>query len=333
MIDNNLHTKIEQFVETLTILKKHYKWSMGDLSLRFVALIYTLNNKVFHKEEYDEIVRYIKNNSKWFSYYRGHQKVSTAALLITKFAEPQQAFTNLLEYEQKLKAGGFKNSPYLSIAAYALLLTCASKNVDERVQKAMELYTEMKKNHFWLTSSDDYPIAVLLAESDKQKDLLISEIENNYDMLHKEGFSRSNGLQFLSHLLTFVPIDAHKKAQQTRHIYDQLKREKLRVSSQYYGILGYLSLLGEFSEQAIGEVIEVVGYLRSSKGFKWAGKDINLLVATALVANGHIEKLSHSNKLLETSIGISIEAMIAAQTAVIIAASTAATAGAATAGN
>lgn len=96
-------------------------------------MIYALKNKTFDKNEFDETVKYIKKNSKWFSNYRGHQLYSTAALLLTKFSEPQQAFNDLLEYEEKMKAAGFKKSPYLSIAAYALLLTCVPGDVDGRI--------------------------------------------------------------------------------------------------------------------------------------------------------------------------------------------------------
>lgn len=323
-MENNLQTKTDMFIETFSTLKKTYKWSIGDLSLRFIALLYILSNKTFDKDEFNEMTKYIKKNSKWFSYYRGHQMYTTAALLITKFSDPQQAFTNLLEYEEKMKDGGFKKISYLSIASYALLLTCAPKDINGRIQKAMELYKEMKRNHYWFTGSDDYPLAVLLSERDEKISILVSEIENNYDMLHRAGFSRSNGLQFLSHLLTFIPETAQTKVQQTKRIYDQLKQERLHVSSTYYGILGYLSLLGEFSGQAVEEVIEVARYLKSNKNFKWVYKDMNVLAATALVANQYVEKLNQRNELLKTGIGISIETMIAAQTAALIAATTAA---------
>ena len=157
-------------------------------------------------------------------------------------------------------------------------------------------------------------------------------MEKNYELLHQKGFSRSNGLQFLSHILTFVQGDAQAKTQQIRDIYDRLKKEKFHVSSTYYGILGYLSLLGEHSNQAVDETIEVVRYLKTQKGFKWVDKNMNVLTATALVSSQYIEKFKENNELLETGIGISIETMIAAQTAALVA-SVSATTVAASAGS
>ncbi|WHH58505.1 DUF4003 family protein [Petroclostridium sp. X23] len=325
-MDEQLKIKVKLLIETFDTFKKQYRWSIGDLSLRFITLVYVLSNKNFDKNEFDEMVKYIKKNSKRFSYYRGHQMFSTAALLIAKFDNPRQSFDDLLSYEEKMKDVGFKNSPYLSIASYALLLTCSAEDIQHRVRKAVELYKKMKENHFWLTGADDYPIAVLLSETDEKSDMLMYEIESNFDMLNREGFRKSNGLQFLSHLLTFLPGTAQTKAQRTRRIYDRLKQEKLHVSSTYYGILGHLSLLGEMSEEAVEQVIEVVRDLKSDKNFKWVNKDMNVLAATALVANQYIEKHSQGNELLEAGIGISIEAMIAAQTAALIAATSAATA-------
>lgn len=330
-MENNLQGKVDKFLENFSTIKDGYKWSIQDLSLRFIALVYSLSDKTFDKEEFDTMTKYIKKNSKLFSHYRGHQKYSTAALLVTKFDNPEEAFDSLLEYDEKMKDMGFKNSPYLSIASYALLLTSSKEDVDNRINRAMEIYKEMKSNHFWLTSTDDYPVSILLSQSDEDKDKLISNIEENYKMLHNEGLSRGNGMQFLSHLLTFVPGSSNIKAHKVKGIYDSLKEEKLKVSSTYYGVLGYLSLLGEFSNQATLEVIEVVKYLKSKKNFKWVNKDMNILIATALVTNEYMDKLTQGNELIETGIGISIETMIAAQTAALIAAMSASTAASASA--
>lgn len=333
-MESDLQTKVDLYIETLVILKKEYKWSIGDLTLRFIALVYILSNKTFDKYQFDEMVKYIKKNSKWYSNYRGHQMYSTAALLITKFDDPQKAFTDQLEYEKKMKDEGFKNSSYLSIASYTLLLTCTPESIDSRIHKAIEIYKEMKKNHFWLTTSDDYPVAVLLAESDKKIDILISDMESNYEMLNKEGLKKSNGLQFLSHLLTFIPEAANTKAQRVKWIYDKLKSEKLRVSSTYYGTLGYIALIGEFSKQATEDVIDTVSYLKSNKNFKWINKEMNILVATAIVTNQYIEDISKKNNVIEAGINISIESIIAAQTAALIATtSAAASSSAASSGN
>lgn len=328
-MENSLQARVDFFVDTFSTLKRQYRWSAGDLTLRFIALTYAMNNKKFEKDEFDNTVKFIKKNAKWFSSYSGHQKFSTAALLVTKFDDPTQAFSYILECEDKMKAEGFKSTSNLSIASYAMLLTCEQEDLDNRVKRAMELYKEMKKKHFWLTGSDDYPIAVLLSESKEKIETLVAEMEDNYGILHREKFSKSNGLQFLSHLLTFIPGTSQAKAQKARHIYECLKQKKLKVSSTYYGILGFLTLLGEYSEQAVEEVSEVVEYLKSKKDFKWIYKEMNILSAAALVSNQYLEKMSLSNELIETGIGISIEAMIAAQTAAMIAATSAATSAAA----
>jgi len=325
-MEGALKIKADGFIETFEKLKKQYRWSVGDLTLRFIALLYILGNKIFYENELNDMVEFIKKNSRLFSNYRGHQMFSTAAMLITRFDHPQQAFQKLLEYEEKLKAGEFKTGPYLSIASYALMLTCSGESVNTRVNKSMDLYKEMRKKHFWLTGRDDYPIAVLLSASDERVDTLLAEIENNYNMLREEGFMRSNGLQFLSHLLTFIPGSAQIKAHHTRDIYNRLKQERLHVSSAYYGVLGYLSILGSYGERAAEEVIEVVRYLKSQKSFRWVQKDMNVLSATALVANKYMDSLNQHDELLKAGIGISIETMIAAQTAALIAAASAAAA-------
>jgi len=95
----------------------------------------------------------------------------------------------------------------------------------------------------------------------------------------------------------------------------------------YYGAIGLLVLLGQDCNKALTDLVEMVDYLKANKAFKWYYKEINVLMISALVGSEYVEELKQKN-LGTTSIGIAIEALIAAQTAAMIASVTAATAAA-----
>lgn len=323
----SLKRKADVMCDVYSQLYKKYKWKANDVALRFAACVYSQSDKKFQIEQYDRLIKHIKKNTGLFSYFRATLLYSTAAQLICQFDQPEQAFLDLLGCDQILKENGFKATSYRGIAAYALLLTCSEEVTEPRVRKALAIYKRMKDKHYWLTTTDDYGIAVLLAAEKEDQDNLIARIEANYQRLNQEGFGKSNGLQFLSHLLTFSPEPATELARRAKEVADFLKANKLKVSSMYYGAIGLLVLLGQDCNKALTDLVEMVDYLKANKAFKWYYKEINVLMISALVGSEYVEELKQKN-LGTTSIGIAIEALIAAQTAAMIASVTAATAAA-----
>jgi len=325
---DTLKYKIDKMDNIYDIVHKQYRWSVDELSFRFVSFLIALSDKEFNLEQYNDMIKFIKKKSGVFSYHRGTLMHPTAALMLTKYEKPQEAFLMLLENEKIMKEEGFKTSPYLGIAAHALLLTCPPELARERAQKSMEIYKIMKKNHFWLTGSDDYPVAVLLA-GEENTEHMMSEMEVVYENLHRDGFTRSNGLQFLSHLLAFSDGAVSEKITKCKEIYDFFKGKGLRISPTYYGIIGFIALLGKQSTEALNEVLEAYNYLKSASNFKKSYRDMNLLIISALVSNEYVRG-SKQSSITETGINVSIQAAIEAQTAALIAATSAVTIAAST---
>lgn len=322
---DSLRSKADTMVEVYGQLRKKFFWRANDVSLRFAGCIYSLTGKTFDLERYDNLLAQIKKQTGYFSYFRSTLLYPIAAQLVCQFEHPEQAFSDLLDYDRLLKANGFKGTAHRGIAAYALLLTCPPGEIDTRINRAREIYQRMKENHFWLTSSDDYGVAVLLAAEKDDLHSLVQRMEENYEHLRREGFRRSNGLQLLSHLLTFSPEPAEVMAGRCREIADFLKARKLGLSSMYYGGIGLLALLGKNSDDALADLVDMVGYLKEKKEFKFYYREMNVLMVSALVGTEYTEE-KKQGQLGTTSIGIAVEALIAAQAAAIIAATSAAAA-------
>jgi hypothetical protein len=323
--------KLDMLVDLFEQVSVKYKWEQS-LTNHFTALTYTINKKDFDKEKIEILREHMKKTTGIFSYYRGTSKILLSSLLACQYDNPEQEFNKMLDYDKRMKDAGFKNSMYLPIANYALLATCTEECVSTRINKAIEIYKEMKKNHPWLTSGDDYPLAILLADSDKPVNNIIENMEECYNLLNENGFGKNNGLQFLSHILGFRQEENKVKVLRCKEIFDRLKENKMKVYSGGYAVIGFLSILGEDGYRAVEQVIEIVNTLKSTKKYKWLGKETHLFTAAALVSDVYIENMKNQKELIQTSIGISIEALIAAQTAATIAAASgaAASAGAAT---
>ncbi|WBW96367.1 DUF4003 family protein [Oceanirhabdus sp. W0125-5] len=322
---SELKNKADHMLELYMKISKDYKWE-NNLSLHFAALTYLIKNKQFDKEKIEDLKKVIKDNTGLFSNYRGNTMFILSMLLCSEFDEPKEKFIKMMNFDKKLNNEGFKNNMYLPIANYALLLTCEENLIDSRIKKSYEIYGEMKKNHPWLTGGDDYPLCVVLAGSDKPLDTNIKDIEECYKFLNEEGFYKGNSLQFLSHILSFGEEYNRSKAARCLEIYKTLKENKLRIDSNYYAALGLVTLISKDNNEAVQDLIDLAQYLNKLKKYKWLGKGMNVLIASAIVCKEYIEDKMNQNDLISTTLGISIETLIAAQTAATIAAVTASTA-------
>jgi len=324
-MEDRLKLKLDKMISLYEYLRKEYKWN-DDFMLRFTAFIYTVHDRAFDREQFDEMIEHMKTASARFSHYRSDQAFSIAALLINKYDNPKEAFNKQLKIEERLRTSGFKKSSYLCIASYALMLTAKEEDWNERIERAAEIYKGMKKDHFWLTGVDDYPVVILLAASPESSKNITNNMEECFNKLHEAGFSKSNGLQFLSQILTFVPKPTEDKIKACKDVFHYLKDNKVKIYYSYYGVIGFLEVLGDETMKAAEEVVEVYEYLRANKDFRWLGNDMNVLMATSLVCNEYVQNKVEEQALEEGLIATSIETLIAAQTAAIIAATTAATA-------
>lgn len=322
--------KLDRLIELFQQVSMEYKWEQS-LTNHFTALTYTLNNKNFDKEKIENVRNHMKKTTGIFSYYRGTSKIILSSLLACQYDNPSQEFDKMLNYDKRMKEAGFKNSMYLPIANYSLLTTCTEEWIDTRINKAIEIYKEMKNNHPWLTSGDDYPLAILLADSDMSVNNIIENMEECYKLLNENGFWKNNGLQFLSHILGFRQEENKIKVLRCKEIFDRLKENNIKVYSSGYAVIGFLAILGEDGYGAVEQVIEIVRTLQSTKKYKWLTKETHLFTAAALVSDVYIENMKHQKEIIQTSIGISIEALIAAQTAATIAAASGAAAAGASA--
>lgn len=326
-MDELIKNKVEFLLKTHEEIKKDYRWET-DLVRQFAALAYCIKYKTFYKDAFDKLEKYIKNKTGMFSYYRSYHLFITCSQLITEYDNPEAAFDDLIQIEDMLKKHGFKNSNYTSFAAFNIMKTSEKCDWNNRAAKSYDIFKAMKDNHFWLTSADDYPVAALMSASEDSVSELSAYMEKCYTLLNNEGFSKGNGLQFLSHILTINHVSIEDKIKGCVRISNYLKENKIKLYSNSYSVIGIISLFGEYSIEAANELIEVYNYLKTQKSFKWSGKDMNVMFASALISEKYALKAKEQG-ILGTTISTSIEALIAAQmaaTAAAIAGASAATA-------
>ncbi|MDL4843056.1 DUF4003 family protein [Aquibacillus rhizosphaerae] len=311
-----VQAKLDQYKQTYAQLKKELKWRVSDNRiLMMISALYVVNNRRFEFNQFNDVSEYIKRNVGMFSTLKSQQRYTTAAMLDVRYQNPTEKFQEMIMLYEQLVDSKFKRGSFTYIAALVLLGNGEeSSNRQNQIEKALAIYKGMKQEHVFLTTQNDYPLAVLLSQLDGSVEDLMIRVEKYYNELSQLSFTKGNDLQFLSHILS---IDSNAEAkvliERCENIYGELKRQGIKPKAANYPQIGMLSLL-EDSRAEVSLVVKTVDQLNQDKTFKWH-KEINFMMAVNLVIS---EKLTN-NELLETGLYTTIETIIQAQQATMIA--------------
>ncbi|MBH9966957.1 DUF4003 family protein [Rossellomorea oryzaecorticis] len=304
--------KIETYKDVYADAKKKLSWKVTDQrSVMLIASLYVTENYEFDGDRLEAMADFIKKEVGFFTTLQSHQRYLFAAMLITRFQDPETAFQSFISTYKALVDEGFSMGAYTYISAMVLI---SADNTDgETSSRAMGVYKKMRKKHFFLTGQSDYPLAMLLAQRTKDTDLLIDHIEYFYDKLNLSGFNKGNDLQTMSHILSLVKdADPDELVTRCTEIFDCLKEEGIRPKSMFYPQVAMLAFLKNGKDQ-ISEVKEIRESLNEK--IRWQ-KDMNFMMAVNL----HLSNQIDNSSLLQMNLSTTIEALIQAQQSATIAA-------------
>jgi len=357
-VNEALKQKLDLYVDYYKTLKSKYKRKIYSMDVVYAACMFAAEDREPNLRGIAEMFEYIRNNAGIFSCYRSILRFSTAVLINAKFnTELEKSFNLLLRYEKKLREAGLKKGCLLGIASQALLLSCPEDFLDEHVDRVIRIYRKMKINNMRSVSKKDYPLAVLLATEEDETDLLVNRIENIFNMLHKKGFKKTEGLRFLSYILSLHREELETVTGKCRELYVGLKRNGIKIRPSNYATLGILTLIHADTDtdtdtdvtdtdtdnntfpgmdmeiytdmhtwKVVFDVLDSIEYMRRYNYFKWCGKDIGILVLSTLINSVYINKKTNQSNIKAATAGIPAYSLIAAQKAALIAILTVATA-------
>ncbi|QOR67783.1 DUF4003 domain-containing protein [Cytobacillus suaedae] len=310
------HQKLQLYKNIYSQLRDKLHWKVGDQRTLFmVASMYAINGRSFDINRFMELSDYIKAQVGLFSTLKSSTRFAVAAMLDLPYEQPKEKFQEFIELYEKLVSDGFSRSVFTYIAALVMLTQDElNSNQEDSIKRIMQVYNGMKSNHFFLTSSNDYPLAVLLSNQPGSIEELMNRVESFYEQLNKNEFRRGNDLQFLSHILALnhgVPQD--KLIERCTSLADGFKTSWLSPKGQHYPSIGLLSLL-EDGLNAYELALELAKDLTNEKHFKWH-KDLNLTIAIHLVMSNYVE----DSLSLETGLYTTMETIIQAQQAAMVA--------------
>ncbi|MGL5351906.1 MAG: DUF4003 family protein [Clostridium sp.] len=289
------------------------------------ALTLTMKNVEIDVLKVNNARRIIKDNTSVFSNFRGYNLLTTAVNL-SLFDNPTEAFNEILDIYGKLK-NEFYQSTYLVLVAHYLYINKNVMTIDEAIRKTRYAYDKMKKNHFFLTSSDDVMASAMIAMNSNDLEKTFEESEECYKILNNRGFFKGNNLQALSNILCFAEGTPEEKCNKVILFDKELRNINMTLKGYALPILGIAILVTDNYKELAVAIKETDMELKKHSGFGalTLGYTTRSMISAALTCSSYLDASSEiNNTFTETTKNAVINIIIAMQIAASAAAAGAA---------
>ena len=323
-MNQELQRRCELFVDNKNVLDKKFVWDSA-MIMPVCAMLHADLDKKVDVERLTECKTLLKKKVDVFSNFRSYAEL----VLISKMSfsdNPEGYLEQVIQTYNMIKKCKMSSSVYTVLAAMVVVDNVDDVQRESVIEKAAVIYAQMKKDHPFLTSTEDVSFAILMAMSDMPEEKMMSEMENCYKIL-KAKFSSANAVQSLSHILAMSEQETVVKCDEVLKLNSRLKEKKKSFDSNAISVLGGLNMIDTDKEKLVAEIIEVDEFLKTQKGFGfWGiGEKQRLLFAASLVMNqyGSGENSAQVTVISSTITAIIVQytAMLAAVTAATVASS------------
>jgi len=309
----SLRKECEQFIINKETFKSVFKWD-EDRIISACTLTLKSNNITEDIQNIMEAKEIVERETGVFSNFRGNVKIPLVINLAGNFPSNSK-MTKIKNNYEKLRKH-FSRTEYMVLVSMILADMISEAQVDDYAARGKKIYEMMKREHPFLTSSEDSVFAVLMAFSEKDNLQLIDDMERCYDIL-KKSFSDSNSVQALSHVLSLASGTPAEKCERVLKLYQGLVSAGKKYGKNYeLPVLGAVSILPIDIKDAVRDIVEVDEFLSEKKGYGFFGMDkkTRLMHAAMIVSSDY----SKDNDVSTAAITGTM-AMLAAQQAAMCA--------------
>lgn len=259
-----LLTLCERFIACRDTAKQAFKWD-SSMTYPICANIFLARGDMPDVQTLQRCKAILKEQTGIFSNFRGHLRPALASLLAVS-ERPEEKMA-LAKENYDLLRQDFFGSEYLALVAFLLTEFSSRERVEEKAGRGREIYNRMRKEHPFLTSSEDSVFAVLMAFSDKTDDDLIYDMEGCYTAL-KARFSIGNEVQTVSHILALTNGNPDEKAGRVIDLYNALRDAGVKYGRYYeLSTLAALSVTGVGIPELVQDIQEANDFLKTQKGY------------------------------------------------------------------
>ncbi len=311
--------RCELLMENRSRIKSVFFWESGLIHLA-CAGIYGAKDLQVDTRRLEECKGLLKNRVSVFSNFRGNIRPAVASMMATS-ENMETALEDGLRLYELLKKE-FCSSEYLVLAAMVIERLSKPEDYGKIAARTRRIYELMKKEHPFLTSSEDSAFCALLAVSEKEDCSLVEEMEQCYRILKKSFFS-GDAVQALCQVLALCKSTPGEKCEKVVELYECIRRAGCKYGTgNELPLLGIIALSPGGAGQKTERICEIDEWLADQKGFGALGSISRKqrLMYAAMLAGRDFRLDESGRQALQTAAVSSLISEIAAQETAVCAA-------------
>lgn len=261
----------------------------------------------------------LEKASPWHWGVSSSVQFAVSALLLQNGDTPTGFIKELKRVRKLFRQQGLHRAlQYELLAVLILRIQANNKPISsEAIHRFKVIYEEMKRHHRWLTGPDDFPACAILTGQPGAPRKLGDDIEGLYQELHNHKFDKGNALQTAANIMYLAEGSSRTVARRAANLRDELKRHKIRTSSYDYHELAVLAMLELPADRIARRVVEIREGLRRIRPKIHLGRPLALAAGIAFV--DLVAPTEKAKAASNASTLIRVQAMVAAQQAVLMA--------------
>lgn len=294
-------------MDTYKIVKDGLRFD-GEYINHFSSIIFGGEGKEINIEEIKKIRKYMKKMTSQLSNFRG-DTLYMISILISKEENPKLFADKLIDINENLQNIGFKDSPGLILASYAICKHGINGLEDKIFNNTKLIYDLLRKEFKDITDENDYLICALLGikcakeNEDARETGEFVEYMFNY-LLSLKHYSK-NHLQMLA---TSVLLNENIESQfEVKELIRAFREHDMVVGDEFLSLVGAAGR-NEDIQNYIFKVSEVIEYLCEEEGAYsyYMDKTFRVMIGISIVEFYNRRRDQNYNKYLEELLAFSV---------------------------
>lgn len=267
-MDQRLKEKIDLFAANRMAISKEFAFDM-EISHMAAALLFALQDKEADMERIKEAKKILKSKTSVLSAFReSSEPIVVAGMALS--SNPEQYLDDLIWIFDIVKKKHALEEDYVLLSSMIILDSGRKAGTETIKEKTEAIMKAMSKEHPFLTSSEDFALATLLAMTDRSVDAIISDMEECYTYARKELKIKADAdsIQAIAQILALQGGNIRSRCDKIADLFESFKEHKSKFgSSLQFPALATLIDIDMDLDKLVEEIIEAAALLKTNKGF------------------------------------------------------------------
>lgn len=309
-------------------------WDQTNMQYAAITAVNSNQNPESVAEGIKENAAQIKTRSGWFGELNSEIRYIIAAMLYQHGDSPDAYMDELERVRAMFRQYKIRRGSMYEIVAITILRLCGKHDgvirpiSETQLDRFQEIYSEMSKNQWWLTSVDDFPACSIMTLQPGVPSEIAAQSEAIYQALVANGYWKGNALQSVANMLFLVQDHPANIAGRFYEIAQTFKAKRVRIWQGEYDEVAVLAFSNDPAESIVDRVLEIQKELITLKPRIYKHIAFNLACSLAFIESAQSRQTA---TVTSAKAMMDLNAIIAAQQAAIMASTVAASVAASTA--